>query len=242
MNIRTGLKTLAVALPMAVTPVKSCAQTVAKAEKTVAHDAMKINGGIGIGGEVTHFFNQLIIEPKLAGDVRFSTYNMKGKLGVSAGRTVQTLDARIAYPVRFKDPKLTMDIGGYYNVQHISKNRGIAPVTLKNELKDGPVSLYRGSSTIGFYAEPKYALSEKVNISAKAEVGNCSLSEKGEIPDKSCILDNSLIHDVKQSGVVSNVALGAEYKIHPKINLGGNVNYSTLHKKVGLNIESKVNF
>ena len=242
MNIKTGIKTLALALPMAAAPLKSGAQNITKqTEKTAVAETVKIKGGLGTGVGLEPFFNQSSTEPKLFGHLEVFNKDMNASLKTSVGQSTQSVDARLSYPLKLKN-NLILNGGGYYKYNHISEHSGVSPIVLKQNLNESNIPLYQGYSSIGFYVEPKYAVNKKLNLSAKAEVGSYELKEKGSVSDKTHILSDNIVKNVKETGAVGNFELGAEYNINKHFSVGGNVNYSTLHQTPGFNVETKVDF
>ncbi len=243
MNIKTGLKTLAFAVPMAIAPLKSTAQTITKqAQKTVAEETLKLKGGVGIGYGVEPFFNKASAEPKIVGNIGFYTYNMNGQLKASVGQASQTFDLSVAYPVKFKNQKLSMDIGGHAKHHHISEGKDVSPVVLNKNLNEVNIPLYQGENSIGLFIEPKYAVNKNLTLSAKTEVGGYSLTEKGSIPNKACIISDDVVKDADPSGVVAKFGAGSDYNVVKNFNIEGNIGYSTLHKTPEFNLAGKFNF
>ena len=243
MNIKTGIRTAALALPLALAPIKSSAQNISKqAKKVVKDEAMHLKGGIGVGAGIEPFFNQAKFEPKLIGNLGFYTHNMNGSIDARIGKNSQTIIGRLAHPIRTSNPDLEMEAGGVVKYNHINKNENISPIVLKGDFASTDIPLYAGSNSIGFYGEAGYKLSPKLHIKGSAEVGSYMLTEKGSIPAKNSVISSDIVKDVKESGVVGNFQAGAKYDITKYNSVEAELGYSTLHKTPSVLVSTKINF
>lgn len=240
MNIKSGFKTLAVVLPMTLAPLKSGAQNITKqTEKTVSQEVMKIKPSLGAGYSVEPFFYNTIAEPKLTANVGLSTYNMHSAFKANVGKSMQTIDTRIAFPVKFKNTDLSMDAGGYLKYSHISQDKNMVHFVPEDALNKSDIAVSNGYSSIGFYVEPKYTVSDRLGLSAKVEVGNYTLMKKGSV-QKEVVEADKIKTNISETGIVGNIGAGAQYNINNKISVGGDINYSTLHKKAGGNLQALI--
>ena len=242
MNIKTGLKTLAFALPMAITPLKGSAQTMVKsAEKTVVGDALKLKSTYSVGAGLDPFFDHASAEPKAGLTLSAFAHNMKAEIGADMGLASQNYNLRLAYPFKFKNPNVSVDLGGYFNYQNLSRNKNVAPVYLKSEVASGDVNAYHGMTTTGFYAQANVKPIKKLELNGRVEAGQYALINDGKLAEGE-VIPSDYVKDVGQTGALANFVLGAEYNVAKNAYFGADASYSTLHKSPGFNIRTKIKF
>lgn len=224
MNIRNGLKTLAVALPLSVAPVKSTAQNIVKeASKPV------VTARVGAGGQVSSYYGLLKAE-----------YQMTGKVGVRSKRFVADLDG--AAGLRSQDVKLNVgvpvvsgkaghiDAGAVSRYQHNAKS-GIDGVILENEVNSGgnSVGLYRDKAFVGAYVAPTLKVGQ-VDITAHAEAGLAKMTGKTNVAraDVPAIIYDERMVNNSRSEFGSNLGLSVDAYLDSGVRAGLDYEHSTV--------------
>ena len=114
MNLKTGLKTLAVAVPMAIAPMKSSAQNITK---EVAKTPTEYKARLGLGFGRTAYFGQMNYEPKIVAEIGSRNDKAVAEFDALIGKSNQEFKAFVGMPVS-SGKAGHVDIGGVARYQH----------------------------------------------------------------------------------------------------------------------------
>lgn len=267
MNVRTGLKTLAVALPMAVAPMKSAAQTVAKeikdpavieqmlkraeSEKTViTKEPLIIYGKAGAGYGLDPFFSRGVAEAKGNLSLGIRNEGLKAQFDASLGKTTQNYGVKVGGMFKTGNPQVGLEAGTVFRHQQVNSG-DVKGVFLKGDvdaLKPGDcgVENYRAKNFWGAYVSPSYKFG-KAEVNANVEAGLAGLggvkkSGNVNVAEIQGAIDEGRMVDRSATTAAANFGLGAKYEVAKGLKLGADVNYSTFDKHAGFNVGATYEF
>ncbi len=234
MNIKSGLKTMAVAIPLAVSPMKSTAQT---AVKEVSHKASAavVDARLGLGFGRSALFSHINYEPKIAGSISARGNSYVVGADALVGKTNQEIKAFAGIPL-VSGKSGHIDAGAVARYQH-NTSGATKGVILESDVISAAqgsvesVSLNRSKGFAGAYIAPTLHVGD-VNITPHVEAGVGFFADLGTRArvQKSMILD--VIKDermVNRSNVAvsSNIGVSVDADLQDGIRAGLDVNHST---------------
>lgn len=232
MNVRTGLKTLAVALPMAVAPMKSSAQNITK---EVAKAPLEYKARLGLGYGRTAYFNQMHYEPKIVAEIGSRNDKAVAEFDALVGKSNQEFKAFVGMPVSSGKAGY-VDIGGVARYQHntASATEGVilnCEVNSTAEEFANEVSLNRCKGFLGAYVAPTLKVGD-VNITPHAEGGWGFLADFGsnasvkraDIP--AVVADERLVNR-SNAKLSANLGLNIDADLDSGVRAGLDINHST---------------
>lgn len=240
MNIRSGLKALAVALPMAVTPMKSTAQNVAKDVSKKAQTEVSAKLGLGYGR--TAFFGRMNYEPKLVGSISARGRDAVAGFDATVGKATQEYKAYLGIPGKEYKAGHT-DVGMVARYKHHSPSYfdGVALDCEVNSAKPEfaeSVSLHRSTGFLGGYVSHTFPVGE-VNITPHAEYGLGFLADFGSSEN---VLRKDLENVIRDERVVNrsnakgsaNLGLDIDANLDSGIRAGLGINHSTFDNSTSI--------
>lgn len=232
MNLRTGLKTMAVALPMAVAPMKSTAQNVVK---ETAKAPLEYKARLGLGYGRTAYFDQMHYEPKIIAEIGSRNDKAVAEFDAMVGKSNQEFKAFVGMPVA-KGKAGYVDFGGVARYQHngSSATEGVilnCEVNSASEEFANEVSLNRTKGFIGAYVAPTLKVGD-VNITPHAEGGWGFLADFGStasVPRSEIgkVIDDGRMVDRSNAKMSANLGLSVDANLDSGIRAGLDVNHST---------------
>lgn len=246
MNIKTGLKTLAVALPLAVSPMKSKAQMVTKqAEKDLNRVVLKGNIGGGYG-QTTVLYSDMA--GYIKGGLHLDIEASKNKVfyqdaKILAGKDILQGRYEMGYSTKL-NKNFELSAGGY-----ISRDFKAPEFIEKEEVtepKMNVVPLVSGLMQVGATAKAALHPNKNLEIFAKADVANVTYSSVKEsvypfvIDGKHLRLDNKYIYEKSVSPVAGSIESGTKMKID-KLDLTAKGGYNTFNG-LSFGVDAKYNF
>ena len=233
MNLKAGLKTLAVAVPMAVAPMKSTAQNIVK--ETVKKAPLETKARLGLGFGRTAYFHQMHYEPKIVAEIGSRNNLAVGEFDALIGKSNQEFKAMVGMPVSSGKAGY-VDIGGVARYQHntSSATEGMileCEVNSKAEEFANEVSLNRTKGFIGAYVAPTLKVGA-VNITPHAEGGWGFLADFGstasvaraDIPE--VIRDERMVNR-SNAKLSANLGLNIDADLDSGIRAGLDINHCT---------------
>lgn len=229
MNIKTGLKTMAVALPMAMAPMKSTAQNIAK--ETIP---TTVNARLGLGYGREAFFNHFNYEPKIMGSINVRGKDVAAGLDASVGKSVQSYRANVGVPYSGKNTY--GDVGVVARYQHLNPSE-FKGVILESEVNStskefaDEVSLHKSKGFLGFYAAPGVKVGD-VDIKANLEAGMASFADFGSTAtvaraDIPAVIKDERIVNRSNAKFAANVGVSVDADLDSGIRAGLEVNHAT---------------
>ena len=266
MNIKTGLKTLAVAMPLALSPMKTTAQTAVKESKNVATHVIRnyggnstmirkaeplyVKGNIGAGYGLTPFMHQGVAEPKVYGSLGLTNESLTASVNAAVGKNTQTYGVKVGGHIKTGNPNLKMETGVLFDQHHFKETKDMASVVLKNDVEaanGGCVERHLGTAFFGGYFKPSYQIG-KTNVHANLEAGMAGMAggvngtktvSGAALKDK---MANGLMVDRKNTTAAARIGVGADVEVAKNLKVGGDYTYSTYDKNSGFNIKATYNF
>jgi len=250
MNIKGTLKTIAIALPLSIAPMKTTAQTVAKNTQkaatefvqkraTQAVEPLYVKANLGAGYGLEPFMNKGVAEAKAYATVGVTNNKVTASAETAIGKTTQAYGARIGGNITSSNPDLNIETGVLFR-QVNNKNSVILEKDLKS-ISPECAEKYNGTSFWGMYLKPNYQIG-KANINATLETGFAGLTSGIRGNSKNITATPNNIVNRKKMDFVSNMAIGADYNIAKGLKVGGDYNYSTYNKKHGFNLKAIYEF
>ena len=267
MNLRTCVKTLAVAAPLSVAPMKTTAQTVAKEAKAVRTEAVRyfnrgsnlitqkaeplyVKGNIGAGYGVTPFMHQNVSEPKVYGSLGLTNESLTASVNAAVGKNSQTYGVKIGGNIKTGNPNLKMETGILFDQHNFQESKDLASVVLKGDVeatKGKCVETHLGTAFFGGYFKPSYQIG-KTNIHANLEAGMAGVAGNitgtrtasgAALKEK---IAKSLMVDRRSTAAAARVGVGADVEVAKNLKVGGDYTYSTYDKNSGFNVKATYNF
>ena len=130
MNVRTGLKTLAVAVPMTIAPMKSTAQNVTK---EVAKAPIEYKARLGLGYGRTAYFDQMHYEPKIVAEIGSRNDKAVAELDALVGKSNQEFKAFVGMPVKSGKAGYITRLEAFVDLMRRKKRR--VEIENKNNIK-----------------------------------------------------------------------------------------------------------
>lgn len=233
MNIKTGLKTMAVALPMAMAPMKSTAQNIAKEMSPKAPLEYKARLGLGYGR--TAYFHQMNYEPKIVAEIGSRNDKAVAEFDALVGKSNQEFKAFVGAPVT-SGKSGYIDVGGIARYQHntASATKGVildCEVNSASEEFANEVSLNRSKGFIGAYVAPTLKVGDvKITPHAEggwgflADFGSNAAVKRADIPN--VIADERMVNR-SNAKLSANLGLSVDADLDSGIKAGLDINHST---------------
>lgn len=232
MNVRTGLKTLAVAVPMAVAPMKSSAQNITK---EVAKAPIEYKARLGLGYGRTAYFDQMHYEPKIVAEIGSRNDKAVAELDALVGKSNQEFKAFVGMPVKSGKAGY-IDVGGVARYQHntSSATDGVilnCEVNSASEEFANEVSLNRSKGFVGAYVAPTLKVGD-VKITPHAEGGWGFLADFGSTAsvkraDVPGVIDDGRMVNRSNAKLSANLGLNVDADLDSGVKAGLEVNHST---------------
>ncbi len=232
MNVRTGLKTLAVAVPMTIAPMKSTAQNVTK---EVAKAPIEYKARLGLGYGRTAYFDQMHYEPKIVAEIGSRNDKAVAELDALVGKSNQEFKAFVGMPVKSGKAGY-IDVGGVARYQHntSSATDGVilnCEVNSASEEFANEVSLNRSKGFVGAYVAPTLKVGD-VKITPHAEGGWGFLADFGSTAsvkraDVPGVIDDGRMVNRSNAKLSANLGLNVDADLDSGVKAGLEVNHST---------------
>ncbi len=232
MNIRSGLKALAVAVPMTIAPMKSTAQNVTK---EVAKAPIEYKARLGLGYGRTAYFDQMHYEPKIVAEIGSRNDKAVAELDALVGKSNQEFKAFVGMPVKSGKAGY-IDVGGVARYQHntSSATDGVilnCEVNSASEEFANEVSLNRSKGFIGAYVAPTLKVGD-VKITPHAEGGWGFLADFGSTAsvkraDVPGVIDDGRMVNRSNAKLSANLGLNVDADLDSGVKAGLEVNHST---------------
>lgn len=232
MNIRSGLKALAVAVPMTIAPMKSTAQNVTK---EVAKAPIEYKARLGLGYGRTAYFDQMHYEPKIVAEIGSRNDKAVAELDALVGKSNQEFKAFVGMPVKSGKAGY-IDVGGVARYQHntSSATDGVilnCEVNSASEEFANEVSLNRSKGFVGAYVAPTLKVGD-VKITPHAEGGWGFLADFGSTAsvkraDVPGVIDDGRMVNRSNAKLSANLGLNVDADLDSGVKAGLEVNHST---------------
>lgn len=220
MNIRNSLKTLAVALPLAMTPAKSSAQVIAKGASRVA---TVTDARVGAGMGYSSFFGSPVYEMKAVGSVGARGSKFAAGLEAAVGKNTQEVRANIGIPV-VSTPNGHVDVGAVGRYQHnrLSAVDGVIKDSEVNSLDPkfaNKVSLNNNKAFVGAYVAPSVRIGN-VHVTPHVEGGVAGFANHSHHVSRA-----NVPHIIDNEGMVhrDNLKFAANAGVNVDADLGSGV-------------------
>lgn len=229
---------MAVALPLAIAPMKAGAQQITKEVKP----STVFNTRLGLGYGFSQFCGQPIIGPKAIGNVNLRTKNVVASIDAVAGPVTQDFKANVGVPV-YKGKKVSVDAGAVGRYQHVNKSYDGGVIISSEALSNASeyakeIPMYHNKGFVGAYVSPTLKLGD-VNVYANVEAGMAGFTDMGGVSrvakaDVPALIRDERMFDSPKSKFATNINVGADAELEKGLRGGLEVNRCSLDKSVSV--------